>query len=349
MIGVLLVNLGTPDAPSTPEVRRYLAEFLADGRVLDIPTPARMLLLYGVILPFRPAKSAHAYQQIWDKERGSPLLFHGNDLAEKVEAALGDGFRVRLAMRYGNPGVGPALDAFAAEGIDRIVVLPLFPQYASSATGSAMEHVYRLAAQRPVPPALTMVRDFYDHEGFLGAQADIAREQLADFDADHVFFSFHGIPERQITPTDFSGGKHCLSGDCCATLTSANRACYRAQCFATARGLAERIGLEEGTWTVTFQSRLGRTPWIQPFTDELLVEKAKSGTKRLAILCPAFVADNLETLEEIGIRAKEDFLEAGGEAFLRVDCVNTHPQWVDGVAAIVRDALGLGATEAAAR
>ena len=341
MTGVLLVNLGTPDAPRTAEVRRYLAEFLADSRVLDIPTVPRMLLLYGVILPFRPAKSAAAYREVWHAERGSPLLYNGLDLAASVQAVLGDDYQVRLGMRYGNPGIRSALEAFEKDGIDRVVVVPLYPQYASSSTGSTLQRVYELAAERPVPPALVSVRDFYDHAGFLDAQAAVAAEQLDGFGADHVLFSFHGVPERQIKATDFSDGAHCLASDsCCATLTDANRACYRAQCFATARHLAARLELDADAWSVSFQSRLGRTPWIRPYTDEVLVEMAKAGTRRVAVLCPSFVSDCLETLEEIGIRAKEDFVEAGGEDLLRVDCVNSHPKWAEGVARIVLDALG---------
>jgi ferrochelatase len=340
MLGVLLVNLGTPEAPQTSAVRRYLAEFLADGRVLDIPTVPRMLLLYGAILPFRPKKSAHAYQQIWDAERGSPLLFHTQDLAARVQEALGDGASVQMAMRYGQPDLDQALDRFAADGIDRVVVLPLYPQYASSSTGSTLARVYELAAQRPVPPTLIPIRDFYDHPGFIDAQAEVARPRLDAFGPDHVLFSFHGVPERQVTATDFSGGKHCLqSADCCAAITNANRACYRAQCFATARALAKALDLGDGAWSVSFQSRLGRIPWIKPYTDEVLVEMAQQGTRRLAILTPSFVADCLETLEEIGIRAREDFRAAGGDELLAVPCVNSEPAWVRGVTDLVRGAL----------
>lgn len=345
MIGVLLVNLGTPDAPRTPEVRRYLAEFLSDGRVLDIPALPRALLLYGAILPFRPQKSAHAYRQIWDGERGSPLLFHTQDLARQVQEALGPTAQVRMAMRYGQPDLASALDAFAADGIDRIVLLPLYPQYASSSTGSTLERVYALAAQRPVPPTLIPVRDFYDHPGFIDAQAAVARPLLDDFAPDHVLFSFHGVPERQVTATDFSGGQHCLqAADCCDRITAANRACYRAQCFATARALARALDLGCEGWSVSFQSRLGRIPWIKPYTDEVLVEMAQAGTRRLAVLCPSFVADCLETLEEIGIRAKEDFRAAGGEDLLAVPCVNSDPAWAAGVARIIREALPAGRT-----
>ena len=284
MIGVLLVNLGTPDAPETGPVRRYLAEFLADARVLDIPALPRMLLLYGAILPTRPQKSARAYRQIWDGARGSPLLFHSLDLADGLRAALGPGFHVELAMRYGQPPLdGAVLDRFDAAGCDRVIVVPLYPHYASSSTGSTLERLFAIAGARMVPPALTVVRDFYVHPGFISAQAAIALRALQDFRANHVLMSFHGLPERQVVATDLSGGQHCLkAADCCAAIVPANRACYRAQCHATARALAAAMDLPDGGWSVSFQSRLGRVPWIKPYTDEVLVERAQAGTRRLA-------------------------------------------------------------------
>jgi ferrochelatase len=339
MHGALLVNLGTPDAPTTPAVRRYLREFLSDPRVIDIPAVARALLLYGVILPFRPKKSAAAYRQVWT-DRGSPLLFHTQDLTAAVAERLGPGWRVAMAMRYGNPGLDTALASLQQAGVDRIVVLPLYPQYASSSTGSSLERLYTLAAAMPVTPPLQTVPDFYDHPGFLDAAAAIARPLIAAFEPDHVLMSFHGLPERQIRATDFSGS-HCLaSPDCCAAIVPANRSCYRAQSYATARGLAQRLDLAPTATSVSFQSRLGRTPWIKPWTDEVLVDLAKRGVRRLAVMCPSFVADCLETLEEIGIRADETFREAGGEALTLIPCVNSDPRWADAVARMLRAAVG---------
>ncbi len=258
--GVLLVNLGTPDRPDVPAVRRYLAEFLSDPRVIDIHPVGRALLLYGVILPFRPKRSAHAYQKVWDAERGSPLLFHCQDLAAGLQDALGQGYVVRLAMRYGQPDLPSGLDALEAAGCTRTIVVPLYPQFASSSTGSTLERVYELVQSRPVPPAGVGGAGLLRPPRVIEPQADIARPLLADFDPDHVLLSFHGVPERQIRKTDFSGS-HCLaSKDCCAVLTDANRSCYRAQCFATARSLAARLELPDDQWSVSFQSRLGRTP-----------------------------------------------------------------------------------------
>lgn len=352
--GLLLVNLGTPDAPETGAVRRYLREFLWDSRVLDIPAVPRALLLYGAILPFRPQKSAAAYRLVWDRQRGSPLLFHGLDLQAAVADALGEDWVVDFGMRYGQPTLEAALDRLEGAGCERIFVLPLYPQYASSSTGSTRARLFELAAARPHVPPLTMLPDFYDHPDFIEAQAVLAEEVIGDEPADHVLFSFHGVPERQVTATDLSAlvpgaaGAWCLAKEgCCDRITPENRGCYRAQCFATARALAARMGLAPERWSVSFQSRLGRTPWITPYTDEVLPELARSGVARVAVLTPSFVADCLETIEEIGMRAVEDFTEAGGTELVRVPCVNTHPAWVAGVVSMVRKAAGIAPGHAA--
>ncbi|MGE0868700.1 MAG: ferrochelatase [Kofleriaceae bacterium] len=330
--GLLLINLGTPDEPTAPAVRRYLREFLGDPRVLDINAASRALLLNLVILPKRPAASARAYASIWDAARGSPLLFHSQDLAAGVAAKLGAAWHVELAMRYGNPSIAKALAALEAARVDRIVVLPLFPQYASSSTGSAVEHVMKLASARWTVPVLDFVPSFFDDAGFLGAFEAVARPVLADRQPDHVLMSFHGLPVRQITKTDATGS-HCFaSATCCDTLTNPN--CYRAQCFFTARALAERLGLASDRYTVCFQSRLGRTPWIQPFTDHVIDDLGKRGIKRVAVMCPAFVADCLETVEEIGIRAVDQFKAAGGEQLTLIPSLNATPAWIDAVCSI---------------
>jgi ferrochelatase len=330
--GLLLINLGTPDAPTTPAVRRYLREFLGDPRVLDISRVGRALLLNAVILPTRPARSAEAYRAIWDPERGSPLLYHSRDLATRVAERLGAGWRVELAMRYASPSIERGLDALIAANVDRIVVLPLFPQYASSSTGTAVARVMELAGEKWNVPALDVVPAFFDDPGFLDAFAAVGRPALAAAAADHVLFSFHGLPVRQIMKTDATGA-HCFaSATSCDSL--ANPSCYRAQCFHTARALAARLELPAEQYTVTFQSRLGRTPWIEPFTDVEIPKLAAQGKKRLAVFCPAFVADCLETVEEIGIRAVAQWKAAGGEALTLVPSLNATPAWVDAVAAI---------------
>lgn len=344
MRGLLLVNLGTPEAPTPSAVRRYLAQFLADGRVLDLPAPGRYALLYGAILPFRPFRSAHAYQKIWHPTLGSPLLAHGRALREAVATRLGQGWTVALAMRYGQPGLAAALAALQAAGADEILVAPLYPQSASSTTGSTLAEVYRLAGALPVVPALRVLPPFFQHPAWVAATAAIAAPHLADFAPDHVLFSFHGVPERQVRFTDLSPsgpGAHCLaSPGCCDTLGPANRACYRAHCAASARALAAALGLADGTWSMSFQSRLGRIPWIRPYTDEVLPSLAAQGRRRVAVLCPSFVADCLETLEEIGIGARESFAAAtAGQGELRaIPCPNGDPRWADALVQLVREA-----------
>jgi ferrochelatase len=332
--GLLLINLGTPDEPTTPAVRRYLREFLGDPRVLDINPIGRALLLNLIILPTRPAKSAHAYQQIWDATRGSPLKYHSEDLAAGVAAALGDGWKVQLAFRYGNPSISAGLDALIEAGVDKIVVLPLFPQHAMSSTETAFARVEELHAKKTGAPPLAQIGAFYSDAGFLDAFAAVGAPALEAARADHVLFSFHGLPVRHIHKTDVTKS-HCFaSPSCCDTMTSTN--CYRAQCYFTARELATRLGLPAEKYTVCFQSRLGRTPWIQPYTDVVLDEVAAKGVKRLAVFCPAFVADCLETLEEIGIRAKAQFTAHGGEDLVLVPSLNSSPAWVAAVAALAQ-------------
>lgn len=333
--GVLLVNLGSPDAPETRAVRSYLREFLGDPRVIDLPALARWLLLNLVILPFRPRRSAEAYAAIWTPE-GSPLVLNGEALRDALVAELGGDWRVALAMRYGRPSIDAALDALAAEGADPVVVVPLFPHYASAATGSAVAQVYARAAERTVVPSLRVVEPFYEAPDFVEAVAEAARPTLEEAKPDYVLFSYHGLPERQVRACDTSG-RHCLArADCCEAIVAANRACYRAQCYATTRAVARELGLAADAHGTAFQSRLGRTPWIRPYTDEVLPELAGRGVRRLAVLCPSFAADCLETLEEIGIRAREQWASLGGEHLALVPCVNAHPAWVRGLGALVR-------------
>lgn len=336
--GLLLINLGTPDEPTTAAVRRYLREFLNDPRVLDMNALGRTLLLEAVILPTRPKKSAHAYQQIWDATRGSPLLFHGHDLVAAVRERLGDGWHVELGMRYGNPPIAAALERLITAEVERIVVMPLYPQYASSSTGSTLEHLYKLAASRNNVPPLAVVPPFFADEGFLAAATAVAAPRLAELAPDHVVFSFHGLPEHHMRDGDPSG-RHCLaSPSCCDAVAGPSRDCYRAQCFATARALAARLGLAADTWTVTFQSRLTKVPWIKPYTDLTLPELAKRGIKKVAVLCPAFVADCLETLEEIGMRAAEQWKADGGTALTLIPSLNATAPWADAVVALAKRA-----------
>jgi ferrochelatase len=338
-VGVLLLNLGTPDSPSVPDVRRYLGQFLMDPLVIDIPAPLRVLLVHGIILRTRPRKSAEAYRTIWT-ERGSPLLYHAQDLAAGVREELREEVaEVAVAMRYQNPSVADVLDRLRAAAVDDIVVVPLFPQYSMAAWHSAVKEVLDVAGRMRNVPNLRFVPPYYDHPAFLDAVAAVARPILDEMKPDKVVLSFHGIPNQHCTKTDESGGQHCLKrADCCETIVAANRFCYRAQCVHTAKGIAARLGLGPDQHEVTFQSRLTKN-WITPFTDERIRALPGEGVRRVAVLCPAFVADCLETIEEIGMRAAEDFEAAGGTELRLVPCVNADPTWVRGVATLVRENL----------
>jgi ferrochelatase len=333
---VLLVNLGSPVAPTPPAVRVFLREFLGDPRVLDMPGIARAMLLNLVILPFRPRKAAEAYEKIWSEE-GSPLMVHGRALRERVADRLGPAVRVELAMRYGHPTIEAALDRLRWSGCDRVVIFPLYPQFAASTTGSILEEVYRQAGLLWNTPFIHVVEPYYDHPGFIGAAAEVARPALDAARPDFVLYSYHGLPEKQVRKGDDTGNQCLAATDCCDRIWEGNRNCYRAQCFATSRALRGRLGLAADATATTFQSRFGKTPWIQPFTDVEITALARRGVKRLAVLCPAFVADCLETLEEIGIRGRDAFRAAGGDELTLIPCVNSHAAWIEGVVHILHD------------
>jgi ferrochelatase len=338
--GLLLLNLGTPNSAEPSDVRRYLAEFLMDGYVIDISKVARFLLVYGIILPFRPKKSAKAYQKIWT-ERGSPLAFHLEDLSQKVAGRLSSkGVRVVSAMRYGRPSVRSALEKFKADpGISEITVFPMYPQYSLAASESSIQKVRQEAARLGLHDKLRFVPPFYESVPFVNAYAKTIQDSLRDFRPDHLLFSYHGLPERHMhkaNPQANPAGGHCFASDgCCNEIGVNNTHCYRAQSFATTHALARAIGMppsDFGTrYGISFQSRLGRTPWIRPYTDLVIPELAARGVKRLAVVCPSFVADCLETLEEIGIRAREDFIRAGGEELKLIPSLNSSDEWASAV------------------
>ena len=336
--GVLLINLGTPDSPSTRDVRRYLREFLSDPRVIDSAAVPRWLLVNLVIAPFRPRKAAAAYRKIWGPG-GSPLWVHGIALRDAVAKTLGDAYVVELAMRYRSPSIPEALERLVAADVDHVVALPLFPQWADSSTGSAVACLEDAADALAHAPPVETLPAFFDDPGFLEAFEQVAQPVLAEARPDHVLFSYHGLPERQIRAADPTAS-HCLSrDDCCEAPGPSLARCYRAQCYATTSSLAGALGLGPDDHSSAFQSRLGRTPWIRPYTDHALPELAARGVRRIVIFCPSFVADCLETLEEIGIRAREQWLGLGGEALTLVPSLNTHPRWVEAVAGMVRRAL----------
>lgn len=337
--GILLVNLGTPDAPTTAAVRRYLREFLSDPMVIDIPAIPRAILVNAIIVPFRSPKSAAAYRLVWT-DQGSPLLANTAALADGVKSQMAP-TPVEFAMRYGRPALKGALSALRAQGVTRLIVFPLYPQETQSSTGSTQVAVDAHLKAMDWSVEVVQVPAFHAHPAFVQAEIQVAREALDDFDPDHVLFSFHGLPERHIKKADRSGGSCLASPDCCREFTDSNRSCYRAQCYATADAIAAGLDLPEDRYSVAFQSRLGRTPWIQPFTDQVLVALARAGTRRLAVVCPAFVADCLETLEEIGIRASDAFVGAGGEALRLVPSLNADPRWIAAVVEIAREGMGV--------
>ena len=335
--GVLLANIGSAAKPEVPEVRAYLGQFLSDPRIIDIAAWKRKIIVNCFILPFRPKYTAEAYRAIWT-ERGSPLLAFSEDFRDALSEALPE-LEIQIGMAYGEPSLNGAFDALIAAQVDRILVVPMFPQYASATTGSVLDCVYRAAAKRWNVPSLTVLPPFYEDAGFLDAWKAVAEAPLAEFKPDHTILSYHGLPERQIRKSDPTGA-HCLcKEDCCETRTVANQFCYRRQCMETSKALVDRLGLEEGKYTVAFQSRLGRDPWLKPATDTTIEALAKQGVKRLAVLSPAFTADCLETLEELGIQGKESFQEHGGEDLMLVPSLNAHPHWVEGMAALIRGVL----------
>ncbi|HZP61251.1 MAG TPA: ferrochelatase [Opitutaceae bacterium] len=322
---VLLVNLGSPDSPSVPDVRRYLREFLGDERVLDMAAPLRWLLLEGLILRTRPKRSAHAYASIWTPE-GSPLIVTSQRVREKLAARLP--VPVALAMRYGRPGIGETLARLVADGIDDILLFPQYPHYAMSSWETVVVKAFAEAAKLSPAPRLTMVQPFFADDDYLEALVASARPYLEN-NYDHFLFSYHGLPARHMREAD-SSRAHCLVvKDCCEVCSPAHATCYRAQIFQTSRAFARRAGLDPARWSVSFQSRLAGEPWLQPYTDLELRRLPAAGKKRLLIITPAFTADCLETLEEIRIAGRETFLSAGGESFTPIPCLNEHPAFID--------------------
>ena len=331
--GVLLVNLGTPDSPSVADVRKYLREFLMDNRVIDIPYLARLLLVNLIIAPFRGPKSAKVYKELWT-ERGSPLKFYGYEVEKLLQDSLGDEYIVALGMRYQNPSIQSAIDKLKDKGLKEIVVLPMFPQYASASTGSVMEKVMDLVKSWELIPSIRFIDSYPTHPTFIKAFVDVAQPHLKQA-FDHYLFTYHGLPERQISKSDITG--KCLSEGCCDTLHKDNRLCYRAQCFATTRELVKELNLTPEQYTVSFQSRLLKDPWIKPYTDDVIKKLAAENKKKVLAFVPSFVADCLETTIEVGDEYKELFEEHGGEHWEMVESLNTNQIWVECLKELVQN------------
>jgi ferrochelatase len=330
--GLLLVNLGTPASTELSDIQAFLREFLMDGRVLTMPWPLRWLLVNGSIVPKRSPSSQRKYQRIW-MGQGSPLLVHGQAFAARLQEQLGPGVQVELAMRYGQPGMAAALDQL--QGVGSLAILPLFPQFAEATTGSVYALLDDLLKSRPALKRLPQrrIQGFWQQEAFLQACCRSLRRDGGLETADHVLFSFHGLPLKDVLRQEGCRG----DGACCA---EPRPLCYPSQCMATARGLAQRLGLAPGAWSWSFQSRLGQAEWFKPYTSEALKALARQGKRRVAVLCPSFVADCLETLEEIGMDNRDLFLKSGGESYRLAACPNAEEAWVAGFADWVkREAL----------
>jgi ferrochelatase len=321
--GVLLVNLGSPDSPSVSDVRCYLCEFLMDGRVMDVAWPLRALIV-GMILIQRPKQSAEAYRKIWMPE-GSPLIVTSKHVQAELQKRVNA--PIELAMRYQNPSIPNAIRKLRERGVDELFLIPLFPHYAMSSYESAVERVKEIAAKLAPQMRIVVQPPYFDSPDYIAALVASAENHLRQ-GCDHLLFSFHGIPERQIKKSDQTGG-HCLvKENCCEVASQAHATCYRAQCFKTVAAFVRQAGVPAGKFSVSFQSRPGHGPWLKPYTDFELAALPKRGVKKLLVICPAFVSDCLETLEEIGIRGRETFLSAGGKEFAQIPCLNEHPLWI---------------------
>lgn len=327
--GVLLVNLGTPDSYKPSDIRKYLDEFLMDPRVIDISLLGRLALVKLIILPTRPSKIAPSYKEIWLDE-GSPLLVYGKKVKEELQKRMGNDYVVELGMRYGNPSIEKALETFKNYQIDDLKIIPLFPQYASASTASVIEKLMSVMSSWQNIPSLKIKSHFYDNEHFINSFVEIGKRYLNET-YDHILFSYHGLPERQLK----AGSDYCNFGSCCETINEKNQFCYRAQCFQTTYLIAEKLGFSKEQFSISFQSRLGKTPWIQPYTDETIKGLAKKGVKKLLVFAPSFVSDCLETTFEIGQEYQKLFKEHGGEKIQLVDSLNAEEIWIESLKKII--------------
>lgn len=322
--GVLLVNLGSPDSTDPKDVKKYLGEFLMDERVIDLPLLARTLLVKGIILNTRPKKSAAAYKKIWWDE-GSPLIVISERLTAKIDDMTS--VPVELAMRYGSMTMKKGLENLHNKGVDEVFIIPLYPQFAMATTETILVLANEIIAEHFPKMQLTSLPAFYKHPDYVKVLSGSIGEHLEGLDYEHLLFSYHGVPERHIRKSDITQS-HCkIDGSCCQTASEAHKYCYRHQCYETTRLVGETLGLKEGTFSTSFQSRLGFDPWLQPYTDRTIERFGKEGVKKMAIVTPAFVSDCLETLEEIAMEGEEIFHEMGGKEFTTIPCLNDRDDW----------------------
>ena len=329
--GVLLVNLGSPDSTDVEDVKRYLDEFLMDERVIDFPFLLRSFIVRGIILRTRPKKTAKAYKKIWWEE-GSPLIVITRRLIAKLEQEIS--IPVEMAMRYGNPSIEYGIEQLKNKGVTEVLLLPLYPQYAMATTETIEVLAEKLIKTKFKEIKLTKFPAFYDRPEYINALTEVTKKNLETYDFDHLLFSYHGVPERHLRKTvKTKSHKKIIDGEyCCKPGAEESTYCYRTHCFETTRQLAEKLGLKESQYSQSFQSRLGIDKWLEPFTSDRVVELAKSGVKKLVVITPAFVADCIETLEEIQMEAGEDFLHNGGEEFKMIPCLNDDDAWVKALA-----------------
>lgn len=326
MKGVLLVNLGSPDSPTTKDVKKYLGEFLMDERVIDMPYWKRFLLVKGIILNRRSKNSAEAYQKIWWKE-GSPLEVISQRFTDKVTAKTT--IPIALGMRYGTNSIKKGIKELADKGVTDIFMIPLYPHFAMSSYETVVVKANEVIKKEYPKLKINSFPVFYNEPNYIKAMANNIKNQLKNIDFDHLLFSYHGLPERHILLADTTK-KHCkLDGSCCNTPSKAHETCYRHQCFETTKEIVKLLELEGKTYSNSFQSRMLKDPWIKPYTDFEFERLPKEGVKKLAVITPAFVTDCLETLEEIAIAGKEQFLSAGGEKYAHIQCMNDNDDWVD--------------------
>lgn len=326
MKGVLLVNLGSPESPDPKDVKVYLDEFLMDERVIDLPSFLRTLLVRGIILNTRPKKSAKAYKKIWWKE-GSPLIVLSKRLLQKMEAKVK--LPLALGMRYGKPSIQSGLQELADKGVTEVLLVPMYPQFAMATTETILVLAESLRQKHFPQIQFTTFPSFYKHPDYIRVLSQSIEESLKGKEWEHLLFSYHGVPERHIRKSDITKS-HCkIDGQCCQKTSPAHQYCYRHQCFETTRLVAEYLELKPDSYSTSFQSRLGLDPWLQPYTDKTVAKMAQSGVKNMAIVTPAFVSDCLETLEEIGMEAVEDFEEKGGDHLHVIPCINDREDWVN--------------------
>jgi ferrochelatase len=330
---ILLANLGSPDSPATNDVRKYLNQFLMDPYVIQLPWIIRRFIVSAFVLPSRPKNSSQAYQSVW-LPKGSPLIVLSEKLQQALQSQLS--IPVALAMRYGNPSIESALTSLSRQGIKEVLFIPLYPHFADSTVTTSIEEAKRVIKKRALPLSLSVLPPFYDNDNYIQALVNSAKPYL-EHDFDHLIFSYHGLPESHITKLDTSKS-HCLqTQDCCNTAHSCHAHCYRHQVMRTTQCFIEKTNLAKAQYSIAFQSRLGRAKWLGPNTEDVIKKLAAEGAKKILVICPAFVTDCLETLEEIAIRGQEVFTETGGETLTLIPCLNDHPDWISTLASWCQD------------